>query len=148
MFSLLTLNTQFFASPANLCLFQVRYRNTRKICEICSKLTILNIFLSFFSVCIFYFEHAFVCRSTISFEFKSGKPFIVFPKSCEISFKISYIHNRCQEQPPGVFYKKDVFKILAKLVKLQSLALFWCLYGENCRFATLLKKDSDTCAFL
>ena len=43
--------------PANIYLFEVNNRNTRKRCEICSKLTItLNIFDTFSSISILDFE--------------------------------------------------------------------------------------------
>ena len=46
--------------PANICLFQVNNRNTRKRCEICSKLTIKTLerrHLNFFVVFIVNFEN-------------------------------------------------------------------------------------------
>ena len=71
-------STEMNESPANIYLFKVNNRNTKKRCELCSKLTMntlerlhvilvfllltLNIFTPFFSVSIVDFEQVNVSR--------------------------------------------------------------------------------------
>ena len=54
---LLEIKGNLKANPANIYLFKVNNRNTRKRCEICSKLTIKTPVRRFSSASIFDFEH-------------------------------------------------------------------------------------------
>ena len=60
---MLILSYQYF--PANIYLFKVNNRNTRKRCEICSKLTIT--FTPFSGVSIVDFEHVIVSWVNVLF---------------------------------------------------------------------------------
>ena len=62
------------SNPTNIYLFKVSNRNTRKWCEICSKLTLKTSELRDFTVFIVNFEHilhlflVFLVFSTVEFE--------------------------------------------------------------------------------
>ena len=101
------------------------------------------------------YNWTFLLAITILLKTLCCSRFAFFPFNCRDHFQSHRVPviksslnvplKHFQKEPPEMFCKKKLF---LKIHKFHRRNLFWSLFLESCRPATLLKRDLNTVAFL